>query len=133
MKIAFHLRFELMAWAGSGLRRNVLYRPMNSYTLALLLLLVFRLESSHCGTQYFYFYLVGNAKLNGITFEAYNCAEQPAARDHFVPVFKGGQHFLGFLLAPLRGKDQQHVKDYHDDQQRRESHQAAGACGLRHQ
>src|ERR1700724_1147172 len=24
MKTAFHLRFELMAWAGSGLRRNVL-------------------------------------------------------------------------------------------------------------
>src|ERR1700681_62280 len=43
--------------------------------LALLLLLAFRLESGHCGTQYFHFHLIGDAKLYGIALEAYDCAE----------------------------------------------------------
>jgi hypothetical protein len=102
-------------------------------TLALLLLLVFRLERSHSGTQYFHFHLVGNTKLNGIAFYANNRAEEAAACDNLVPILERAQHFLGFLLAPLRGKNQQHVKNHHDDQKRSEGHKAAGARALRHQ
>jgi hypothetical protein len=101
-------------------------------TLALLLLLVFRLERGHSGTQYLHFHLVGNTKLNGITFNPHDRAEEPAVRDNFVPILERAQHFLGFLLAPLRREDQQHVKNHHDDQKRGEGHKAAGARALRH-
>src|ERR1700730_4018312 len=70
-------------------------------TLAWLLLLAFRLESGHCGTQYFHFHLVGNTKLNGIALNAHDRAEQPAVRDNLVPILERAQHFLGFLLASL--------------------------------
>ena len=102
-------------------------------TLAWLLLLVFRLERGHSGTQYFHFHLVGNTKLNGITLDAHDRAEEPPARDDLVPILEGAQHFLGFLLAPLRGKNQQYVKNHHDDQKRSEGHKTAGARALRHQ
>ena len=51
----------------------------------------------------------------------------------FVAVFQGVEHFLGFLLAALRGKNQQHIKNDHDDDQGREGHQASGAASLGHQ
>ena len=63
----------------------------------------------------------------------HNRAEQTAVGDDFVAVLEGAEHFRGFLLAALRGKNQQHIKNDHDDQQRRESHNAAGARALRHQ
>src|SRR5216683_1502055 len=138
MKIAFHLRFEFMAWAGSGLRRNVLslwgleIEP-TPVILALLLLLAFRLESGHRGAQYFHFYLIGDTKLNRVALNAHDCTEQPAAGDDFIPVFERAQHFLSLLLTPLRGKDQQHVKDHHDDEKRREGHQPTGARALGHE
>jgi hypothetical protein len=101
-------------------------------TLAWLLLLVFRLERGHSGTQYFHFHLVGNTKLNGITLDAHDRAEEATVRDDLVPILERAQHFLGFLLAPLRREDQQHVKNHHDDQKRGEGHKATGARPLRH-
>ena len=51
----------------------------------------------------------------------------PAAGNYFIAILQGVDHFLGLLLAALRGEDQQHIKNAHDDDQRQERHQAAGA------
>src|SRR4029077_21149068 len=81
---------------------------------ALRLLLTIWLQAGDGGTQNFYFHLIGDAKLHGITLEPHDRAEQPPAGDHFVAVFHGINHFLVFLLTALRGENQQDIKDAHD-------------------
>ena len=58
---------------------------------------------------------------------------RPPDGNDFIAILQGAKHLLGFLLAALRGKNQQHIKDDHDDEQRREGHQASGARALGHQ
>src|ERR1700730_16909865 len=102
-------------------------------TPALRLLLTIWLQAGHCGTQNLYLYLIGDAKLHGITFQPYDRAEQSPRGDNFIAIFQGVDHFLGLLLATLRGENQQDVENTHDDDQRQERHQASRAAGLGHQ
>src|SRR5713101_6788579 len=97
---------------------------------AWLLLLAFRLEAGHGGARHFYFHLVGDPELNRVAFEADNRAVNPATGHDLVPILESPEHLRRFLLAPLGGKNHQHIEDYHDDQQRQERHDPAGA--LRH-
>ena len=80
-------------------------------TLALLLLLVFRLETGHSGTQYFHFHLVGNTKLNRVTLDPHNCAEESAICDYLVPVLEIALQFRGLLTLTAHGSPHEEIHD----------------------
>src|ERR1700674_1524352 len=101
-------------------------------TPALRLLLTIWLQAGYRGTQDLYLHLIGDAKLYRIALEPHNRAEQSPAGDNFIAIFQGVNHFLSLLLAALRGEDQQHIENAHDDDQGQEGHQASGARTLGH-
>ena len=102
-------------------------------TPALRLLLTFWLQAGYRGTKDLYLNLIGDAKLHGLALNPYYRPEQAAGGDHFIAIFQGVDHFLGLLLAALRGENQKYIKNAHDDDQWQKRHQPAGASSLGHQ
>ena len=56
--------------------------------------------------------------MNGIVPQGYDCAPQPAAGDHFVPVLQIIHHLLPLLLPPLLRHDQKKVENSEDEDKR---------------
>jgi hypothetical protein len=80
-------------------------------TPALRLLLTFWLQAGYRGTKDLYLNLIGDAELHGLALNSNNRPEQAAGGDHLISIFQGVDHFLGLLLAALRGENQQHIKN----------------------
>src|SRR4029077_1112388 len=103
MKITFHLRLDSIACFHAR-------ESSQSSAVALpdLCFLVFHLNPGYRRPRHFHLHLFGDTQLYGIAVQCHNRSVEPSARDHLISGFEGAQHRLGFLLPPLRGKDQQY-------------------------
>src|ERR1700676_5076050 len=113
IKMTFHLRLDSI---GSFHPRESSWS--SAVALPKLCFLAFHLDPGYRRARHFSLHLVGDTQLYGIAVQRHDRSVEPSARDHLVSGFEGAQHGLGFLLPPLRRKNQQYVENHHDDRQR---------------
>src|SRR5579871_490276 len=90
-----------------------------------LLLLAFRFDPGDGRASQFYLDPIGadpDSKLNHVAVEADDGAIDAAVGHDLIAGLQGRQHRLRLLLSPLRGKNEQHIEDHHDDDQGQKLH-----------
>src|SRR5271156_860070 len=99
---------------------NELPSDLGIHAGCLTLLRWFYLHSRDRVAGHFHLHLLGDAQLHRVAFKANNRAIDSAVGDDFISVLQSPQHFVHFLLPPLRRQYHQKVKNYHDQDQRQE-------------